>query len=257
MDDGDKGDPPRLIVDSQDRVHVVWSETDRGEIQYARLEVDEIAHSVNVTLSQPIFSAGESRWYPAHTDLALDSDENVHVVWLDHRDSSAVEIFYEMLDGSTGATRIDETVLTADDGDDAMYPSLSVGPGDQITVTFSDYHLGTNEGFMLRFNPALDDQDGSTAEASDMTAWPETLISPDDDVDSGVPTGVVDAQGNLHATYFDTWETWDSYPAELHLLVADRNGAAVENTALTQGTTAVTHETDWTRAHLASGGITS
>lgn len=259
VDDGNKGDTPRLTVDSQDRVHVVWSETDRGEIQYARLEVNETDHSVNATVSRPIFSAGESRWYPAHTDLALDSEENVHVVWLDHRDTSAVEIFYEMLDHDTGATRIDETVLTSDDGNDAMYPSLSVGPEDEITVVLGDYRLSTNEGFMMRLNPALDDQDGSAAQASEIIVLPETPVTPDDDVTSGVPTGRVDTQGNLHMTYFDYTgsSSWDNYPAELHLLVADSNGAAITDTALTQGASAVTYGTDWTRAQIASSGITS
>ena len=257
VNDGNKGNTPRLTVDSQDRMHLVWSESDLGEIQYARLEVDEIAHSVNVTLSQAIFSAGDYRWYPAHTSLALDSQENVHVVWLDHRDTSAVEIFYEMLDHDTGATLIDETVLTTDDGDGAMYPFLSMGPGDEITVVFGDYRLGTAEGFMMRLNPALDDQDGSTAQTSEIIVLPETLVTPDDDVASGVPTGRVDTQGNLRVTYFDTLESWGYYPAELHLLVTDHSGATIKDTALTQDTSAVTYGTDWTRAQVASSGITS
>ena len=78
------------------------------------------------------------------------------------------------------------------------------------------------------------------AEASNITVLPETLISPDDDVDSVVPTGVVDAQGNVHVTYFDNWENWDNYPAETHLLAADRRGNPISDTALTQGTTATT-----------------
>jgi len=260
VDDSDKGDTPRLTVDSQDRVHLVWSETDRGEIQYARLEVDEIAQSVNVTISRTIFSAGEYRWYPAHTDLALDSDENVHVVWLDHRDTSAVELFYEMLDSDTGATLIDETVLTVNDGDDAQYPSISIGPGDEITVAFSDYRLGTSEGFMMRINPALDAQEGSTAVASEIIVLPETPVTPDDGVASIVPTGNIDAQGNLHMTYFDPWDRslWgDSYPADLHLLVTDPNGAAIEDMALTPDASAVTNGTAWTRARVAASGITS
>ena len=256
MNDSDRSDTPRLAADSRDRVHVVWSETDRGEIQYARLEVDDSAHSVNVALSKSIFSAGESRWYPAHTDLALDSDENVHVVWLDHRDMSAVEIFYEMLDGDTGATLIDETVLSVDDGDDAQYPSISVGPGDEITVVFGDYHLGANEVFMVRFNPALDDQDGSMAAVSDIIVLPETLISPEDDVDSAVPTGVVDIQGNVRVTYFDNWESGNNYPAEPHLLAADKRGNTIKDTALTQSTTATTG-TDWSRGYVKPDGITS
>ena len=256
-DDGNKGDTPRLTVDSQDRVHLVWSETDLGEIHYTRLEVDAISHAATVDISRTIFSAGTYRWYPAHTDLALDSDENVHVVWLDHRDTSAVELFYEMLGSVTGATLIDETVLTVDDGDDAQYPSISIGPGDEITVAFGDYRLGTYEGFMMRINPALDDRDGSSAIASEILVLPETPVTPNDGVASAVPTGDVDAQGNAHVTYFDTWESWGNYPAELHLLVTDSNGAAIEDMALTPDTSAVTYGTDWTRAQVASSGITS
>ena len=256
VDDGEKGDTPRLTVDSQDRVHLVWAETDLGEIQYTRLEVDAITHAATVDISRAIFSAGSSRWYPAHTDLALDSEENVHVVWLDHRDTSAVELFYEMLDSVTGATLIDETVLTLNDGRDTQYPSISIGPGDEITVAFGDYSLGTYEGSMMRINPALDDRDGSSAVASEMMVLPETLVTPDDEIDSGVPTGVVDAQGNLHMTYFDDW-TSGYYPAELHLLVTDSNGAAIEDMALTPDPSAVTNGTDWTRARVASSGITA
>jgi len=255
-DDGEKGDTPRLTVDSQDRVHLVWSETDLGEIQYARLEVDETTSAVSV-ISRAIFSAGQYRWYPAHTDIGLDSEENVHVIWLDHRDTSAVEIYYKMLDRATGATLIDETVLTADDGYDAQYPSIGVGPDDAITVVFSDYRVGTNEGYMMRIDPSLDDQDGSAAQLSDVLILPETRITPDDGVDSGIPTGTVDAQGNTRVTYFDTWESWYSYPAELHLLVTDSNGDAIEDAALTPDTSAVTNGTDWTRARPATSGITS
>jgi len=251
-DDGEKGDTPRLTVDSQDRVHLVWAETDLGEIQYTRLEVDAITHAATVDISRAIFSAGSYRWYPAHSDLALDSEENVHVVWLDHRDMSAVELFYEMLDSVTGATLIDETVLTLNDGHDTQYPSISISPGDEITVVFGGYPLGTYEGSMMRINPALDDRDGSPAIASEIIVLPETSVTPDDGVASIVPTGVVDAQGNLHMTYFDDW-----YPAELHLLMTDSKGAAIEDMAMTPDTSAVTNGTDWTRARVASRGITS
>jgi hypothetical protein len=110
---------------------------------------------------------------------------------------------------------------------------------------------------MMQLSPALDDQDGSAAQASEIIVVPEIPVTPDDDVASGVPTGGVDTQGNLHMTYFDTWESWDNYPAELHLLVADRRGATIKDTALTQNTSAVTYGTDWTRAQVASSGITS
>jgi len=254
--DSNRSNTPRLTVDSLDRVHLVWSETDNGEVRYVRLELNEADNSVNVSAPQVLFNAGEYRWYPSLPAIALDSQENVHVIWLDHRDTSAVEIFYEMLDGSTGDTLINETVLTADDGYDAKYPSISAGPGDEITVIFGDSHLGEDEVFMLRLDPALDDRDGSAAEASEIIVLQTTIITPDDDVDSVVPMGTVDAQGNVRFTYYDNWENWYDYPGELHFLIVDRSGAAINDTELTRSTTADT-QTAWTLAFIAVDGITT
>ena len=254
ISDSNRSNTPRLTIDSLDCIHMVWSETDNGEVRYAKLELDGTETSVNVLVSKVLFSAGGYRWYPALPAITLDSQENVHVVWLDHREMSTVEIFYEMLNGATGATLIDETVLTVDDGHDSLYPSIATGPGDVVSVVYGD--LGLEEIFMLRINPALDDQDGSSAAASEIIVLPATVVSPNDGVASVTPTGVVDSRGNIRITYYDNWENWSDFPGTLNLRIVDRFGATIDETLLTDNITATTL-TDWTLGFVAVNGITS
>ena len=256
FDDGNRSSIPRLVIDSTDRIHMVWSEADSGEIQYVRMALDNGDNAVEVQVSRSIFSGGGYRWYATCPVLALDSQENVHVVWMDHRDTWTVELYYEMLEKETAATLIDETIVTAYSGDDAQYPSIGMGPGDEIAVVFQKWRENSYEIFMLRLDPSLDDKDGGSADPSEIVILPETQVSPDDGVNSAVPMAAVDSSGNVRIAYYDTSERWNNYPAKVIFRVVDSGGVLIKETTLTFGETANTL-TDWTLPWVAIDGITS
>lgn len=253
-DDGVRSNHPRLAVDSRDRVHVVWSGEFVGEVHYARLNSDG-----TVAVPDRIIFSGGLEGFRILPTVAVDSNDNVHIAWSERRGTSDAEIFYAMLGGDTGATLIDSTVLTPDDGFRGRFPSVGIGPGDEVIVVFQDLLFqaigGQTEIFMLRIDPGLDDQDGDAADLNQIRVLADTPITPNDGTKSNHPTATVDGQGNVRVTYYDNWSGFDR--GDLFFRLVDPNGVSLfPGQALTEGRTAVA-TTGFTLGFAAVDGPTS
>ena len=186
--------------------------------------------------------------------IAVDSKDNVHVAFAAQFERSD-QVFYVMLNGNTGATFIDATVVSPADRFRAAVPAIMVGPRDEIAIVFQDRNVITrSEVYMTRLDPARDDQDGDAADVSQIVVLTETLLTPDDRIESIHPAATLDAQGNVRLTRLEN----DSRPGtELFFQVFDLEGTAIRPAAaVTTGSTATT-TTDFTRAFLAVDGQTS
>ena len=250
--DGHRSVRPRLAVDHQDRVHVVWSDEDDGVVYYAQLD-----SGGNVTVpARAIFRFGGWR-LQALPDVALDSSGNAHVVWSELRGTSGPEIFYAMIDGETGESRIDATLLTANDGENSRFPSVGVGADDQVTVVFQDQRLPSGEIFMLRLDPSRDDQNGDASFRGRLLTLPDTVISPADGTKSNHPTAIVDALGRVHLTYYDDWDPrFDR--GRLRFRILSPSGKLLLEEPLTQGATArAPGDLTFTRGFVAVDGAAS
>ncbi|MFQ5658069.1 MAG: PKD domain-containing protein, partial [Candidatus Methylomirabilales bacterium] len=244
-DDGNFSNHPRIAVDSQGRTHVVWSDEDIGEIRYARLNSD------GTVAVRTILSGGEAKFRMLPT-IAIDSNDDVHLAWSDEQEQLLdAEIFYAMLDGDTGAALIEPILVTPDDGFRGRFPSIAVGPGDVVTVVFQDLRFqgtgGQTEIFMLQLDPSPD--------LGEVTVLSEILLTPDDGNRSNHPAAAVDAQGNVHFTYFERWNPGQR--GDVRLRVVDVSGTElIPVQDLTEGRTATT-TTAFTQAFLAVDGPTT
>jgi len=163
---GDNAVHPRIAIDANTRLHVVWENECAGSVQYAALDSD------GVLLNGPVSLGGTGSCHD-QPDVALDADGNVHVVFANAGGTVAEEIWYAMLDGSTGAILIDATLLSADDGLLAGSATISVNRFDGRVFVVAKEETGTGGNgseviVMSVLDPALDDQDGSAGDVGVM-----------------------------------------------------------------------------------------
>jgi len=199
--------------------------------------------------------------------IGLDSRGNVHIVWASADDST---LMYMMFD-SSGGVLIDETnLLVADTPQEyhSIRPSMVIDANDEIHVVYhgwsnyidiapsgyGDYdELRSAEVMYLKFNPYLDNMDGSPADFYTITTIPEMMISTEDEYKSRAANMDIDSSGRLHIAWFDggtnPWD--DSEPDwEIHYIAMDLNG----NTVVNEQVLATGFETDgdWSEPEIVA-----
>jgi len=236
--DGNRSNHPRIAVDTQDRAHVVWSDENAGEVHYA-----QVGSGGSIAVADtPVFTGGGWRFrtLPA---VAVDSAGDVHMVWSEQFGTLGPEIFYSMLDGATGSALIAPTLLTPDDGLRGRFPDVAVRSDDQVVVTVQDQRQqaigGDNETFMLRLDPALDDQDGDAASLAAIRVLADVGLSDLDGRRSNHPSLALGPGGEVRITYYDGWSGFNR--GDLVYRTLDQDGLpTLPEIFLTSGRTAST-----------------
>ena len=245
---------PRLAPDNQDRLHLVWSDEDAGDVRYLQLtSAGTIALPERV-----IFTGGDFRFRSLPV-VAADAAGGLHIVLNEQRDTASAELFYLLLDAATGAVRIDATVITIDDSYLARYPSIGVDAQGLVTVVFQDQRLfdsgGEIEIFSRRLDPSRDDQNGDCADP-DLLVIGERLVSTDDGNRNNHPAATIDTAGNLFASYYDSF-SGQGGRGDLLFQLRDASGhILIPEQQLTTGRTATTTDSI-TLAFTATHGLTA
>lgn len=248
---------PQLAIDSQDRAHVIWHDYDNGELHHAVLD----DAGTIVLADHIIYSSGKYQWWEVLPNLAIDGDDNLHIVWNDLLGD--LEVFYTMVDGSSGATLIAPTALTEDDNDASTYASIGVDGSDRLTVVFADDRLydsgGETEVFMLRIDPGLDDQDGDEADRAGITILPALPIT---NVDDGqwiiFPTAAFDSQGAVYLSWYENYDYFGGANGEMQFKAVAADGSTIfAEMSLTNGLATATTSSERTFGFVAQRGITS
>jgi MYXO-CTERM domain-containing protein len=184
------------VLDSADNLHIVLKEYNSSgdPVAYTKLDRDG-----NVLIGET--QVGVSGAYHPTASIGLDSNENVHIAWSDESFTSDDEIYYAMLDGSDGSELIAATLVTADDGDWEKHTSLIVD-NDLVTIVWASASSSTSaeEIYLMRLNPALDDQDGDAADPLVIKTVAETRLTPDNGATNWYVTATQGADGNLNIT---------------------------------------------------------
>lgn len=191
---------PRILVDANGDLHVVWDSSNGGSVQYAKLDAD------GVVLQGPLSIGGVSNG-SARPDLSLDSGGNVHIVFGNAAATTANEVYYAMIDGTTGAILIDATLLSVDDGLRADSATINVDTFDNTAYVVLAQSLtgavnGDEEIFMWALDPSLDDQDGSATSAAAIRTDEHQLTSGEGMFRWSV-TSRIAGDRRIHATYVD------------------------------------------------------
>ena len=127
-------------IDSNDNIHIAYSDHGVGEynteIYYTKLDNNGNPLVDNLRLTNdPKISSG-----PA---IAVDSNNNVHIVWEDSRDGLFPEIYYTKLDNN-GNTLVEDIRLTHDP-EYSMYPDIAIDSNDKVHITWTDDRDGNWE----------------------------------------------------------------------------------------------------------------
>jgi PKD repeat protein len=222
---------PRIAIDSNNNIHIVW-ETGDSAVRYMQIDNDGDENVAPIELK--VVSTGR-----ANPEVAVDSDDNAHIVWNDEGDTDAYEIYYMMLDGSDGGTLIDATLITEDDDEKSKRQSILVDSDDNVHIIWQDRQGDDTEIYYKKL-----DNDGNTL-------IDDTALTPDDGDKSNHPATAI--SGNfIHITWYEEWEGEgdSSGPGYLHYMVIDTDGEVeVEDVALIDDKTAVS-TTHWTMAYL-------
>jgi len=219
---------PRMAVDSKDNIHIVWEDGDPwsgGNIYYMQIDKDG-NELVAETVIRP--TSSYYRVERASPDVAVDSNDNPHITWNDDENTSRHETYYMMLDGSSGATLIDATLMTQDNDQDSRGQSIVVDGEDKVHIIWKDQRYVDDVGgyynsvYYTKLDPSLDTQDGDAADPSEITLIDDKAVAGYYDNYSVKQIASAIACGRyIHLSW------WEKYTEDLYYTVLDTDGNTV------------------------------
>lgn len=258
-DDNEESYHSRIAVDAGGGAHLVWTDdidstvvTGAQEtVRYTKLNADG-----SVAVAERELGACEDSYRCAEPDIMVDSDGEVHIVAAsdpaggDHYSTS--EVMYWMLDGASGADMIGRSILTdaKSRGMRARFATISQAPEGRLNIVWQeaddDNNGGSNDFRLMRIDPGMHAQDGSSANAGVLAVYETELQT-----SLGRPRhpyARTDASGNITLTYQDGY----SQPGNItdaHMMVVDSLGNTLFDRSIT------TPNADWwTIVKVSLGG---
>jgi hypothetical protein len=122
---------PRIILDSIDNIHVVWT-------QYVSQTNSEIYYKKSTNGGNTWVSSKRLTSYPGYSDdviIAVDSNNRIHLVWNDDK-SGNDEIYYKK--STNGGTSWMATKRLTWTSGHSFYPYIAIDPSDNLHVVFQD-----------------------------------------------------------------------------------------------------------------------
>ena len=240
-DDGNKSRAANVAVDSEDNIHVVWFDkmNDRwstvpdGELHYLVMNV-----TGGIVVPETNVTAGfwtDMDW--SEPEIVVDSQGDAHVFFVTENwtgySCNWRDIYYTMIDGTTGNVLINNTQLT-DSNQTWRYsrPFVDIDSEDQIHIVWHDSRFYSNETgeheiFYMKIDPYLDNRNGTSADPEAIKVVDEMLISNNDHIKSYLANIAVDEHDLAHLLWINEWtESYgDIYYAQVnatgHIIVPE------------------------------------
>ena len=211
-EDASKSRAANLAVDAANNVHVAWFDNDtwneKGELHYLVMD-----GTGGIVVSETNVTAGfqtDVDW--SEPEIVVDSQGNAHVFFVTSgwtESDGWRDIWYTMIDGSTGNTLINTTQLT-DSNKTWRHsrPFVDIDSEDKIHIAWHDSRFysnatGEHEIFYMKIDPYLDDRDGNSADPEAIKVIKEKLISENDNVRSFLTNIDVDEHGMAHLAWIN------------------------------------------------------
>jgi hypothetical protein len=170
---------PAIAIDSDGTTHVVWQDNTPGtyEIFYAFKPLDgSWSAPVNISANDTIASQ-----YP---DIAIDSDDNLHVVWQDETALAITDIYY--INKTPGGPWSSEVDISNNAGA-SRWPAIAIDNDDNLHVVWHDQTPGIYE---IYYSFSLD---------GGLTWSPPDSIS--DGPSSYAAAIAIDSEDNIHVAW--------------------------------------------------------
>ncbi len=139
---------------------------------------------------------------PTLPNLAVAADGSVHLLFTCEGPTDGQGLHELMLDGATGAVRIGATNLVPASGENVVRARARVAADGSVVVTF-DRGTTSREVQLIRFQPALDDRDGSPANPATIVTLGPVTVTPRDEIPSDHSDLALDATGRPIVTFFE------------------------------------------------------
>ncbi|MDH5710284.1 MAG: thrombospondin type 3 repeat-containing protein [Gammaproteobacteria bacterium] len=230
-DDFEQSSHPRLVVDRNDKAHVVWQDDLAGAISQETVRYAKVDRNGSILVADREVIPCQDQYRCAEPDIALDKGGNVHIVAAtdpsNHYNRS--EIYYVMIDADTGNTLIDKTKLTdaLSRGMRARYATISKAANDQLNIVWMEALVNNNGSTatlsMMRIDPSLAAQDGTASDVATLKVMEAVFQTAKN---SRHPHARTDANGNIHITYQDGTNTPGNI-TDANYMVVDANGDVV------------------------------
>jgi hypothetical protein len=175
---------PAIAVDSVNTIHVLWNDYSKdlnNEIFYKQSTDGGTTWSKYKRLT---WNSGDSQL----PGVAVDSSNNIHVVWEDNSKISDAEVFYKASTDS-GATWSSHKRLTWN-LEDSRWPEIAVDSSNSIHVVWSDESKNSN--WEINYKKS---NDGGTTWTTRRLTW--------NSGGSYFPAIAIDTNNHLHVTWYD------------------------------------------------------
>ena len=127
---------PAISTDSSNNIHVVWDDDTPGNSEiYYKKSTDGGASWITRCLTWSY----DISFYPA---IAVDTNNHIHVVWVEHTPAGNYEIFYK--NSTNGGTSWTTKRLTFNSGS-SQFPAIAIDPNNDIHVVWMDDTPGNIE----------------------------------------------------------------------------------------------------------------
>lgn len=207
----------RVAVDSMNDLHIVWNDYRHGPSELYYMKLDENGNIVVDETTLTTLDSISSRL----GDCACDSQDNIHIVWDDIRDSGPIpnmEIYYMKLD-NMGNTLIDETRITHFPHN-SLYASMTIDSSDNVHIVWCEevnvYNILQEEIFYTKL-----DNNGNTL-VNDLA------LTESDGEESLFPDIEADSNGNIHVVWLDDRnETGTTKCQDVYYTKLDNNGNTI------------------------------
>jgi hypothetical protein len=194
----------RTVMDDQDRLHMIFADNLDASNNY-NLFYQSFDTNLNPIISKRQLNTSvivESKFKRLRFDIAIDPDDNVHVVW---RDSDWDYLVYSMLDGDDGTDLINDTNVTQFLDEGVNSPDMVVDSNGVVHIAYQDYSTYNRaETFITQLTPLLDDRNGDAALFGTIVKTDMQLVSNAASDKSPHPGIAVDSENNLHVVWSDT-----------------------------------------------------
>jgi len=191
---------PSAAIDSDDNCHAFWSDStnyDGAEIDYDIFYKYSADTSSTWSLTEVVSTESTSAAFGA--SIAIDSSDNLHVVWDDSTDYAGSgtddDIFYKVWISSISSWSSLQ-VLSTESTEDSRTPSVAVDSSNNVHVVWYDStdYAGSGTDYDIFYKR----WDSSTS------SWTSVeVVSEGSTSDSVVPSIDVDSSNNAHIVWMD------------------------------------------------------
>jgi len=133
--------PIGIDIDSQGRVYVVWAETYTDSIEIMISISDDGGHTWSGTSGDvPISYTGDDNNRALKPAIAIDNNDNLHVVWHEKPTGDLAEIMYAKSEdgGATWSCDSGNRVISYPDSTAAFNADIAVAPNNDIYVVWEE-----------------------------------------------------------------------------------------------------------------------